>query len=75
MSTRGVLYGLYSVWCCMAVLPYSAVWCCMAVWRREGSVTMRDGCMAPYSCMVCCMAFLLYGTKYSTHHKHCTTRM
>ena len=42
---RGVLYGLYSVWCCIAVCTYSVVWDCMAVWRRGGGVTMRGACM------------------------------
>ena len=32
-----MLYGLYAVWCCMAVCSYSAVWRCMALY----------GCMAP----------------------------
>ena len=33
---------------------------------------MRVACIALYNCMLRCMAFLLYGTKYSTHHKHHT---
>ena len=32
-----MLYGLYGVWCCMAVCSYSVVWCCMSLY----------GCMAP----------------------------
>ena len=40
-----MLYGLYAVWCCIAVCSYSAVWRCMAVWRRGEGVTMRDTCM------------------------------
>ena len=61
-SPRGMLYGLYGVWCCIAVLPYSVVWDCMAVWRREAGVTMREGCMGQYRAVwytvwrCCCMA-------------------
>ena len=40
-----MLYGLYAVWCCIAVCSYSAVWRCMAVWRRGGGVTRRVRCM------------------------------
>ena len=49
----GVLYGLYAVWCCIAVCSYSAVWRCMALY----------GCMAPGGRRdeVC----LLYGATYS----------
>ena len=40
-----MLYGLYAVWCCIAVCSYSAVWCCMAVWRQERGGTGRVRCM------------------------------
>ena len=64
---RGVVpYGVYAVWCCIAVCSYSAVWRYMAVWRRGEGVTMRDTCMEQYSCMVSCMVFLLYSTKWRT---------
>ena len=60
------MYGVYAVWCCIAVCSYSAVWRCMAVWRRGGGVTRRVRCMEQYSCMVSCMVFLLYSTKWRT---------
>ena len=48
-----MLYGLYSVWCCIAVCSYSAVWPCMGLY----------GCMEPGGRRD--KVSLMYGAKYS----------
>ena len=48
-----MLYGLYSVWCCIAVCSYSAVWRCIRLY----------GCMAPGGRRD--KAWCMYGATYS----------